>query len=432
MPRQRQPKSLRVALVLPTEYAYARAALRGIISATRERNLYDRSANSGGGAPPVPWLFNVFRGIYGHSTKFLSKWFKEWEPDGIIGQIYDNRLAKVYRSTGKPVVELFESRAHSEFPRVLPDDVALGRLAARHFLERGFRNFAFFGVPWMLWSREREAGFREEIERVLQGPPAASNDRRPRGGFTFSSFASLPATRAARRHVARGMASWMAELPKPVALLAANDLWGSELIQAARSLELHVPDDVAVLGVDNDELLCELSYPPLSSIRLGAEQVGRTAVGLLEQMMRGKKVKSEPARIPPMELVTRQSTDTLAVEDTEVAAALRHIRLHATEGISVKQLMEEVTMNRRTLERRFNSIVGHTPLEEIRRVRLERARVLLQTDLPIYQVALQSGFATPEYLATSFRQAEGVTPTAFRRRFGPRTQLGQIPPDLSI
>jgi LacI family transcriptional regulator len=187
---------------------------------------------------------------------------------------------------------------------------------------------------------------------------------------------------------------------------------------------------VAVLGVDNDELLCEMSYPPLSSIRLGAEQIGRTAVDLLEKLMQGKKIGAEPARIPPMELVTRQSTDTLAVEDPEVAAALRHIRLHATEGISVKQLMEEVTMNRRTLERRFNSIVGHTPLEEIRRVRLERAKVLLQTDLPIYEVALQAGFATPEYLATSFRQAEGTTPTAFRHRFGPRTRLGQLPPDL--
>ena len=432
MARSQSVGFVRVALVLPTEYAYARSVLRGIIAATRERNMYAAVSGDGNAHRPTPWLFNVFRGIYGHSTKFLSKWFNEWKPDGIIGQIYDNRLARVYRATGKPVVELFESRAHSEFHRVLPDDVALGEMAAQHFLERGFRNFAFFGVPWMLWSREREQGYRDEIHRVLGAQPATPNDRRPRGQFTINSFSQHPRGRGAARHMARRMSSWLADLPKPVAVLAANDLWGSELIQAARAVGLHVPDDVAVLGVDNDELLCELSYPPLSSIRLGAEQIGRTAVELLEKLMQGKKVKTEPARIGPMELVTRQSTDTLAVEDPEVAAALRHIRLHATDGISVKQLMGEVTMNRRTMERRFNSIVGHTPLEEIRRVRLARAKVLLQTDMPIYEVATKSGFATPEYLATSFRQAEGKSPTAFRRSFGPRTVLGQLPPELTV
>src|SRR5262249_5444345 len=158
VPRGRGSQFLRVALVLPTEYAYARGVLRGIIAATRERNMYaadppDRrpregasSANGGNGsAAPQgkPWLFNVFRGIYGHSTKYLSKWFGDWNPDGIICQIYGDGLAKVYRDTGKPVVELFESRNQSEFPRILPDDVATGAMAARHFLDRGFRHFGF-------------------------------------------------------------------------------------------------------------------------------------------------------------------------------------------------------------------------------------------------------------------------------------------------
>jgi len=133
-------------------------------------------------------MFNVYRGIYGHASKYLVKWFRDWNPDGIIAQIYDDRLARVYRQAGKPVVELFESRATSEFARILPDDVATGEMAAKHFLERGFRHFGFFGVSWMLWSREREVGFRLEIERVFRGRAEAAGDASIAKAFSFSSY----------------------------------------------------------------------------------------------------------------------------------------------------------------------------------------------------------------------------------------------------
>jgi LacI family transcriptional regulator len=422
----------RVALVLPTEFAYARGVLRGIIAATRERNLYGgtvatetlpaRPKQSKRVAKPeatqtLPWLFRVYRGIYGHSSKYLAKWFNDWKPDGIICQIYDDRLAKVYRETKKPVVELFESRATSEFPRVLPDDIAAGKLAASHFIERGFRHFAFFGAPWMIWSREREAGFREEIERVFGERSAAASS------FTFASHGSesRPTVDAQRRRAA-AMGTWLASLPKPLAVFVANDLWGFEVVQAARELGMHVPDEIAVLGVDNEELLCEIAHPPLSSIRIGAEQIGHAAVEMLEQLLQGKPVTPTVARIPPLEVVTRQSTDILAVEDANVAAAIRHIRLHAAEGLSVKQMLQVIPVNRRTLERRFVTILGHTPLEEIHRVRLERAKILLQTDMPIYEVATRAGYATPEYMASSFLKATGQTPTAFRRQCAPRVR----------
>jgi len=427
----------RVALVLPTEFAYARGVLRGIIAATRERNMYagaGPSPGSRGGAKPLPWLFRVYRGIYGHSSKYLSKWFREWDPHGIIGQIYDDRLAKVYRDTDKPVVELFESRQASEFSRVLPDDVATGAMAARHFLERGFRHFAFFGVPWMRWSRERETGFRDEVA----GAFASRADGAPRGaesgGHTFSSYGSPSAPgsarsygAAARRRHVPGMNAWLASLPRPLALFAANDGWGFELVQAAREVGSHVPDDVAILGVDNEELLCEIAHPPLSSIRLGAEQIGAAAVTLLDQLMRGRAAEGV-TRVPPLEVVTRQSTDVLAVEDPDVAASLRHIRQHAANGLSVKELLDTIPVNRRTLERRFINVLGHTPLEEIQRVRLERAKALLQTDLPIYDVAVRAGFTTSEYLATSFRRSTGMTPTEYRRRFAPASRWQRLPP----
>jgi LacI family transcriptional regulator len=424
-------KFVRVALVLPTEFAYARGVLRGIIAATRARNMYADDIPQQNKKRQPPWLFRVYRGIYGHSSKYLAKWFRDWKPDGIICQIYDDRLAKVYREINKPVVEIFESRAQSEFPRILPDDVATGELAARHFMERGFRHFAFFGASWMLWSREREQGFLGEIERTFRA--RAKSNGHSAHNFTFSSYGSFsdsipPAFGESDKRRAAAMGAWLSSLPRPLALFVANDLWGFELVQAVREIGLHVPNDIAVLGVDNEELLCEIAHPPLSSVRIGAEQIGHAAVALLEQLLRGKKVPKAVPRIPPMEVVTRQSTDVLAVEDTDVAAALRHIHEHATEGLSVKQMLEAVPINRRTLERRFVSVLGHTPLEEIRRVRLERAKVLLQTDLPIYQIALQSGFATPEYLATTFFQALGVTPTAYRRQFAPRNRWQHLPP----
>jgi LacI family transcriptional regulator len=433
LPRNTSAKFVHVALVLPTEFAYARGVLRGIIAATRERNMYAVGLPGAQRKLGLPWLFRVYRGIYGHSSKYLARWFKDWNPDGIICQIYDDRLAKVYRNTGKPVIELFESRAKSEFPRILPDDVATGEVAARHFLERGFRHFAYFGAPWMLWSREREAGFRREIENTFHARAQTTGNADLQSSFTFASYGSVGDSVPAvfdgpNQRRAAAMTTWLRSLPKPLALFVANDLWGFELLQAAREIGLAVPEDVAILGVDDEELLCEIAHPPLSSIRIGAEQIGRVAVSLLDQLLRKKGKIHDVPRVPPIEVVTRQSTDVLAVDDPDVAAALRHIRQHAVEGLSVKQLLEAVPVNRRTLERRFVSVLGHTPLEEIRRIRLDRAKVLLQTDLPIYDVARRCGFATPEYMATTFLQATGTTPTSYRRQFTPRPRWQQLPP----
>lgn len=424
-------KFLRVAIVLPTEYAYARGVLRGIIAATRERNRYAAERKKS----ERPWLFNVFRGVHSHSGRFLSRWFDDWQPDGIIGQIYSSGLAPVYRATGKPVVEVFESRRRSDFPRVLPDDIAAGEMAARHFMERGFTHFGYFGVNWMVWSREREAGFHRELKRAFD-QRAKLTPRGNTSGFTFSTFAQRPRIRSAQfrsqKERASAMGQWLRSLPKPVAVFAANDLWGSELVQAARSIGLRVPDDVAILGVDNEELLCELAFPPLSSIRIGGEQIGRAAVTLLSEMIRGKKVSGVATpRIAPVGVVTRQSSDVLAVSDPEVAAALRHIRLRAAEGLSVKQLLDAIPVNRRTLERRFVSILGYPPLEEIRRVRLERAKALLQIGLPVFEVAQHAGYRTPEYLATSFLQSTGMTPTEYRRQFATQEMSTVLPTALA-
>jgi LacI family transcriptional regulator len=245
-------------------------------------------------------------------------------------------MATFYRNLRKPVVEVFERDSRAHFPRILPDDGATGRMAAEHFLQRGFRNFGFFGDGKMSWVREREAGFRREIEQVFAARAQTTGSDEP---FTISSFERGKQLVGAaiggnlHRRQSATMGEWLVSLPKPVGVLAANDLWGFELVQAARERELHVPDDIAILGIDNDELLCEISHPPLSSIRIGGEQMGQQAVALLERLLAGEAQSAgEAERVSPLGIVTRQSTDVLAVDDAEVAAAVRHIRQHAFEG----------------------------------------------------------------------------------------------------
>lgn len=419
----REDEFIRIALVLPTEYSYARGVLRGVIAATRERNQYVSTARPNLSARP--WLFHVFRGIYGRSSRYLNRWLREWKPHGIICEVYDEALVRFYGTLGIPVVELFKSRKTTKFVRILPDDLEAGRLAARHFVERGFRHFGFFGSDRMLWSIERREGFVTELAKAFEelGDPK---------GYTFEQvsvdtitppFSHSPAGKKGTA----SMAAWLASLPTPLAVFAANDLWGSELVQAAREVRRMVPDEVAILGVDNEELLCEIAHPPLSSIRLGSEQIGRAAVATMERLLAGEKLAGDLPRVPPLEVVTRQSTDVIAVEDPDVAAALRAIRNKTSGVISVKALLNQVPVNRRTLERRFVKVLGRTPLEEIQRVRLERVKGLLRSDLTIYQIARQMGYATPEYMATAFLKATGMTPTDYRKRYGPGTRVEQLP-----
>jgi LacI family transcriptional regulator len=381
--------------------------------------MYQAAAGPKPDGTPGPWIFRVYAGIYGHSRQYLSRWFEQWKPDAIICQVYGHGLATLYRQLGIPVVELFERTARSPFHRILPDDIATGELAARHFLERGYRHFAFFGLSSLSWARKRCDGFKAEIERAFE-------HRRENGlesEFTLASTGPFTFDEAVppadRRHAVEAGA-WLRSLPKPLALFAANDLWGFELIQAARESGLNVPDDVAVLGVDNDELLCEVAHPPLSSIRIGGERMGRLAVSVLDDVLSGRRLATSIPPVPPVGVVSRQSTDCMAVTDPDVAIALRRIRQQAITGMSVKELLAGVSVNRRTLERRFLRALGHTLLEEIHRVRLNRAKELLQGDLPIYEVAQRSGFSTPEYLATSFLRSAGETPTDYRRKYAVR------------
>jgi LacI family transcriptional regulator len=316
--------------------------------------------------------------------------------NGVIAMVHSMRSVEPFARAGVPVVNVArtlsadELRAH-QLPTILPDDAAVGRMAYAYFYERGFRSMAFCGHPTAYWSRLSYEAF----------------------GACCSRDGLTCALAVAADHVPH---KWIRSLPRPCAILAANDRYAWHAIDVCRENEIAVPEEIAVLGVDNDTLLTEMISPTLSSIDLGAERIGFEAARLLDDLMRSRAAPSAPVEIPPSAVVTRHSTDVLSISDEAVSEGVRYIREHASRAISVEDVLAHVTMSRRNLERRFKRVMGRSLLEEIRRVRLGRACELLRdTDLDMARIAKQAGFASQVRFSTVFREQFGKTPTEYRR-----------------
>jgi LacI family transcriptional regulator len=318
------------------------------------------------------------------------------EIDGAVMMLHDLRAIEPFKKARIPVVNIARTLdlarvAALRVPSVVPDDAAIGALAYEYLRERGFRSFGFCGHPKAAWSRTRE--------QVFLGRARAD-------GFAASSV-----------DVADQVPhEWIASLPKPVGLLAANDRYAWHAVDVCREMGIRVPEDVAVLGVDNDLLLAELVRPALSSVQSNGFLVGIEAGRLLAALLAGGKPPAAPVLVAPEGIVTRHSTEVLKISDEAVVSAVRFIRLHAANPISVADVLEEVMVSRRNLERRFRMALGRSLLDEIRRVRIDRARELLRdTDFDMPVIAGKCGFMSHVRFSTVFRQITGKTPTDFRR-----------------
>jgi LacI family transcriptional regulator len=371
-----------VALLIETSNAYARGLLRGIVSYIREHEHWSlHLAEHGRGDRPPPWL-------------------ARWSGDGILARVETPPVAEALQRQTCPLVDLSAGRLLPRVPWFESDDAAVAQLGFEHFASRGLKQLAFCGDPRFNWSNWRSEHFARAAQ--TQGLPC----------LIYKPSRSL--SRDDTEHVA-DIARWLKRLPKPVGVLAAYDYRGQQVLAACRKVRIQVPDEVAVLGVDNDSLLCELAHPPLSSIILNAHRTGYEAASLLDRMMNGAQVGGQTHLIPPLGVETRQSTDVLAVEDSHVAQALRFIREHACEGIDVSDVLRAVPQARRLLERRFQKILGQTPHDEILRVQLDRVKTLLaQTDLPLAEIAARTGFSHVEYLSVVFKKRIGQPPSRYR------------------
>lgn len=328
------------------------------------------------------------------------------EPAGVIGTVLTHAVAELLRSTRRPVVNVANVLPDMPFPRVSVNHGQVGELAALHLQECGLRHFAFVGHPRHRYSIERESGFRDALS-ASGWMPARFYDRPSR---SYRSRGRLMALNQRLQH-------WLAERPKPVGIFACHDIFALQIVEACRLAGLRVPEEVAVLGVDNDDLLCELARPSLSSVMVPAERVGYEAAALLDRLMGGKRSPRRPRLIPPPGVVTRQSTDVVAIEDTDVVSALRFIREQGHRPLRVDDVLRHISISRRALERRFHDLLQRGLGEEIRREHIERAKHLLATtELSMADVAQRAGFASQPQLSRVFRQDAGLTPTAFRRQ----------------
>lgn len=376
----------RVALLTYLSTAWGRRVLQGVIEYARQNG---------------PWHLWTATGAKNEPLRLPNG----WRGDGIIARVSTRVLAREIAAFKVPVVNIARLVLRGvDFPRVTDDIQGSAQLAINHFVDRGFRHFAYCG--------ELHSSFLTNHCRAFVESLAASGHSCD--VYQPSRGAGLRADWKTRQ---KDLTRWLNRLPKPVAILTWTVPEGQEVIDACRSTGLLVPEQVAVLAGDDDELTCEVCYPPLSGVAIAAEQIGREAAALLDGMMQGHRAPRKPIVIPPLRIVTRQSTDTLAVSDPDLVAAVRFIRDHASEPIRVADVLRAVPISRSQLERQFTGILGRTPADEIRRVHLQRAMQLLaDTNLSIPKVAAASGYASPEYLAHAFKAETGLSPLKYRNR----------------
>jgi LacI family transcriptional regulator len=302
-----------------------------------------------------------------------------------------------------PIIDL-NDYVNLGLPGIWSDHAAIGRLAGRHLLECGFRQFAFCGFSGQQWAIQRRDGFTQFIQQ--SGHPCNVYESR------WTQRHSRPWEQERQK-----LAGWIGSLPKPIGIMACNDMRGQQVLDACRAAEIAVPDEVAVIGVDNDELLCDLCDPPLSSVVPNPERIGYEAAAWLDELMAGRRLAERERFIEPQGIATRQSTDVLAIDEPSIAAAVRFIRQTACNGVTVPQIVERVGVSRSVLERGFHKHLGHTPQAEIRLVQVKRVKELLaQTELSLAEIAELAGYEHPEYMCVVFKRETGRTPGQFRRQ----------------
>jgi LacI family transcriptional regulator len=332
-------------------------------------------------------------------------WIRSKKWDGVISRHTTPALVRSCAERGIPLVDLNDTPVFPGVPKLRPDNVALGHLGAEHFLERGFVNFAFCGFGNLQWACERREGFVEALG--LAGHKCENHEVEYPGETT-------PTWDAGQTNL---LAAWLRRLPKPVGVMSCNDARAFQVMAAGQQCGLHIPEEVAVLGTNNDSIRCELSNPSLSSVAPNSFQSGYRAAEALEKMMNGGAPAEMDVRIEPLGVVTRPSTDVLAIHDRCVATALNFIRERACSSVTVDEVLKHSFASRSQLERKFRKHLGRSPQAEIRRVQVDKIRQLLvETDFPLKKIADLTGFEHVEYLSVVFKRLTGQTPGAYRKK----------------
>ena len=387
-------------ILLLTDFSsgYSRNLLKGIVRYSKEVGN---------------WSFQrmplYYRMLYGENG--VVEWAKKWQADAIIAQLSDVNIELLNDLNIPIIVQNYRDR-NKAVSNLTGDYFNTGVMAAKFFLNRGYRNFAFYGFKGAIWSRERADGYSHEIEKQGYKLAILENDNKDREEWSYN-------------HTVLG--NWLQSLPKPVALFACDDHFALQISETCNVYNINVPDDIAILGVDNDDLLCNISDPPLSSIVLDVENGGYNAGKLLHQLI--TKEITEPFNIVvnPLIIERRKSTEKYAVSDKNIRTILNYIEKNYANHLSVEELVKQVPLSRRVLEKKFNEETGESLYQYIQNYRIDQfTRLLITTDYSLFEAALQSGFENYKNVSRVFRKYKSLSPAEYRKRYKCNSSVEEI------
>ncbi len=389
----------RVAVLIETTRAFGRGLIEGIADYSRDCghwSMYFEPQALGAAAPP---------------------WFADWQGDGILVRIDDQKMVDSVLATGLPALDV-RGRLDSPLPFIGSDNDLITKLAFEHLQERGLKQFGFCGiVPGLIRAIDKR---REKFVERVTGSGAVCHVFEPPKPSRVSRAEKVPANPTAIdwETEQEALAHWVQSLPKPIGIMACHDPRGYQLVDACRRAGVSVPDEVAIVGVDNDRVLCQMADPPLTSVEPDGKRIGYIAAQWLDRMMNGEPGPPAQVLVEPRGLIARRSSDMLAIAEQDVAQAVRFIRDNACKGIRVPDVVRAAAMSRSVLERKFRRVVGRTLKDEMLRVQVEATRQLLSdTDLGLAEIARRTGFTCDKYLSDAFFRQTGERPTSYRQRF---------------
>ena len=379
-------KRSNIAVLLDLEIQFGRGILKGMMSFALSKKMLN---------------IHTYR-LTIHNLKKQVK--SPSNVDGIIVHAFNSNVEQCVSSVSSPVVLIGSNWGNNKIPAVTVNDVDVGRMAGKYFIERGFENYGYFGDKRNLWSNERESGFKQILEQH---------------NYVYKPiYQKIPSTSYSSEllSVNDSLFEYLLSAPKPLAIFSFNDYRGLMVSEACRQLDIHVPEEVSILGVDNDHDACLLTYPPLSSIDMPRHQIGYEAMKMLYELLSGRKLVNKNIMLDPLDVIHRQSSDIMATDDPVLVQALRFIRENSDKPITVNDICDKLFISRRKLENLMKHKLQRSPLQEINRAHVEKAKKLLRdTNLKMPNIASASGFNSPERLSVVFHRLTGFSPRNYRR-----------------
>ncbi|AVM53229.1 LacI family transcriptional regulator [Bacteroides zoogleoformans] len=380
---------IKILLLIDYSSEFSRKLLRGLVQYSQDHG---------------PWIFYRLPSYYKvlHGKQGVIEWVKEKKPDAIIAQ-WDHEGSNLLKDLDIPIIlQNFKSRS-DYFSNLTGDYIGTGRMAAKFFIERKFRNFAFYGNKGVVWSRERAEGFTQEV--IKAG-----------GNYFYFESERLNENEWNNNHIK--LDEWLTSLPKPVALFACDDRFALEVSEICKINNINIPDEISLLGVDNDELICNLSDPPISSIMLQVEKGGYDAGNLIHRQIREKKNTPFNIIINPVKIIERKSTDKYNIENKYILAVLRYIEENYNADLSIDSLIKIVPLSRRNLEVKFKNELGCSIYQFILKFRIEHfEKLLINTERSLFDIALECGFTDSKNISRVFKKMKGLSPTEYKKRY---------------